>query len=277
MKPLKICFLFILFVTFSTTNAQDKYMLKSKLVTEIKLQGSPFGPTKVETDIVSYERKIMSIIENVGFKQIQLIDGEAKTMEIKDGNNCVKTTADEIKAENEKQKTLMTLVTKYENVNVYFSNETRKILNYACKKVVITYDVVTQNLNTKTQTTEEIWYCEEIVLENNSNSEDVSNININEYSINSSNVKNEVLGFEELQKAYNQIKGTVLEKFITAGPSKMSTTISKVLKNPSEAIVEKEFKVVSEGCSKNISLKEYKKIIKKRQEAESRLMNSLHR
>lgn len=153
MKTLKICLLFVLFVRFTTTNAQDKYMLKSKVVTEIKLQGSPFGPSKIEIEMVSYERKILSIVENVGYKQIQLIDDETKTMQIKEGDKCVKTTADEIKAENEKQKTLMTLITKYENVNVYFSDETRKILNYLCKKVMITYDVITQNSNTKTQTT----------------------------------------------------------------------------------------------------------------------------
>lgn len=229
-------FLLLLATGISISKAQDLY---TKSQTEIK--GLPsFVAKRTNATILSYYKPDKLKIETnmMDSKQINLIGVSGATVinHIANDKNCGQFSREEL------NKDSLEMDAKIESVQIERTSETKKVLGYTCKKIIIRYQV-TQGVNY--DCVMELWCTDEIKIPSNNNLPELNKRNALTAALISLNTF--PLETETLMKSNNV------------------RTISKVVELSTQQIDDKVFTIEPKDCKKTLNLKDYKAMLLKRQ------------
>lgn len=243
---MKNILLIILTVLFGIIKSQNGIYMEG----ETKMEGLPALFTKsMDVKIKSYYKKDKSLIElnTTGGVMKTLTIGE--NVQFTSGRDCYSDTQSEI---NKLQQEDVI----FENVVVKLEPETKTILNYVCKKAVISYKSKVNSYTSDYETV--VWYTDKINVDG-----------VNKLAgIDGAQQANEYV------KAMQSLNGFVLSTEQSVKLNNMKTTYT-VTKLEVKDLDDELFKLNTKKCSKMRTYKEHKNEMKKKDATYNNMIKSM--
>lgn len=228
--------LLLLTISAISLNAQNLF---TKSLTETK--GLPsFVAKKTNATILSYYKsdKLKTETTLMDSKQINLIGVSGATVinHIANDKNCGQFSREEMNKDSLEMDAII------HEVQIERTNETKKVLGYTCKKIIIRYQVIQ---TAKFDCEMELWCTDELKIPNSSNLPELNKRNA-------------------LTAALASLNTFPLETETWMKGNNVRTS-SKIIEVSTKEIDEAVFNFNPKDCKKTLNMKEYKAMLLKRQ------------